>query len=264
MSRRRERLGRVRAPGAPGGDPQPAQPGRPVGQRLPLLLADFAALQPDLIGLQEVVTRCSRTGSWARPGPPRTRRGAGGPGAPNTATPRSSGRAWPCRPRLRRPTTAWTLASPARRCASNSPLMGGRRSASSPCTSTTRPTRKVHAIATSRPHSCWSGWRAAGRARHDRGRRLQRQPARTGLRAPYRVFRSASVKANGREPDVTWPSASRRRPWTPMATRCASTTSGSGARPGRDRPARLRPPRGRRPDPLPLGPRGVMAQVRLG
>ena len=32
-------------------------------ERLPLLLADMAALQPDLLGLQEVVyVRCSRTG----------------------------------------------------------------------------------------------------------------------------------------------------------------------------------------------------------
>ena len=30
-------------------------------ERLPLLLADMAALQPDLLGLQEVVYSCSRT-----------------------------------------------------------------------------------------------------------------------------------------------------------------------------------------------------------
>ena len=49
--------------------------------------------------------------------------------------------------------------------------------------------------------------------------------------------------------------ASRPRAWTSMATRAASTTSGSAAR-SRPRilPPRVRPARGRRPDALPVGP----------
>jgi endonuclease/exonuclease/phosphatase family metal-dependent hydrolase len=56
-------------------------------ERLPLILADMAALQPDILGLQEVVYR------------PVTNRRAAGPADPSTATRCSSGsRSLPPRP----------------------------------------------------------------------------------------------------------------------------------------------------------------------
>ena len=55
-------------------------------ERLPLLLAEMAALQPDLSGSRRWSTRCSRTGCSARPARAATRRSAAGPGARSTAT----------------------------------------------------------------------------------------------------------------------------------------------------------------------------------
>ena len=55
-------------------------------ERLPLLLADMAALQPDLMASTRSSTRCSRTGSWVRPARAATRRFAAGRVARSTAT----------------------------------------------------------------------------------------------------------------------------------------------------------------------------------
>ena len=56
-------------------------------ERLPLLLADMAALQPDLHrASRRSSTRCSRTGCWARRARPATRPSAAGPAGPSTAT----------------------------------------------------------------------------------------------------------------------------------------------------------------------------------
>ena len=75
-------------------------------ERLPLLLADFAALQPDLIGLQEVVYVPQQDLVIGAAGVGSTGRSAAGPAGPSTAT-RCS-----CGPATNRPTSSgstWAL-----------------------------------------------------------------------------------------------------------------------------------------------------------
>ena len=61
-------------------------------ERLPLLLADFAALQPDLIGLQEVVYVMQQDRLIGAAGAGEYRAIRAGPGGPSTATRPWSGR----------------------------------------------------------------------------------------------------------------------------------------------------------------------------
>ena len=66
-------------------------------ERLPLLLADMAALQPDLSASRRSSTRSSRTGCSARPARGATRPSAAGPAGRSTATACSSRRRSPRR-----------------------------------------------------------------------------------------------------------------------------------------------------------------------
>ena len=107
-------------------------------ERLPLLLADMAALQPDLLGLQEVV--------YAAPAGPADRRGGRGPlrsvrgwaGRPEYGNamlvrePLAAARRRAARPRARTGRRSGLVALPGRRT---------RRSSRSPISTTSRPTR---------------------------------------------------------------------------------------------------------------------------
>ena len=84
-------------------------------ERLPLLLADMAALQPDLIGLQEAVYPMQQDRLLGAAGEGATRPSGAGRGGPSTAT-----ACW-CAHRLPRPTSSGlTSASRARHTASGS------------------------------------------------------------------------------------------------------------------------------------------------
>ena len=169
-------------------------------ERLPLLLADMAALQPDLIGLQECVFAAQQDRVLGAAGEGRYAPGAAGPAGPSTAT-RSSGAS-----RSRSVTaTASSSAAVARRsaCPSRSP---------SGTTLDFVVTHLHHEVedAAVRTEQAAS---LIGVARRDRRARSSSSATSTPSRRSRRTglmldagFRSASVEANGAEPAVTWPS----------------------------------------------------------
>jgi hypothetical protein len=93
-------------------------------ERLPLLLADMAALQPDVLGLQEVVYPLQQDRLIGRGGEGRTRARAAGPDGRSTGTRSSS--AGRSRRRLRSGST-WVCSG---RRSGRRALDGGRRSSS--------------------------------------------------------------------------------------------------------------------------------------
>ena len=194
-------------------------------ERLPLLLADMAALQPDLIGLQECVFAVQQDRLI----------GAAGEGR------YESRRGWAGRPEYgnavlgREPLTAtatangWTWAATGRRSGSR-PLPAGAT---------------VHFVVTHLHHvvpddairdeQAEPAHRVAGRAaRRARSSSATSTPSRSS-RARIGSWRRPA--SGPRSPRRTVPSRTRpgrpvsgRRAWTPMASPAASTTSGSAAR----------------------------------
>ena len=173
-------------------------------ERLPLLLADMAALQPDLIGLQEVVYVMQQDrliGAAGRGGTRAIRGWAGRPEYGNSLLvkePLAATQRRPARPRTRR-----------------SAHRVGRRPARrrEPCCSSV--THLHHAVdgeaRARRPGRarCSAGWTARRAAdAHGRRGRLQRRsrPSRPTRGCARAGFRSAYAEANGAEPAVTWPS----------------------------------------------------------
>ena len=227
-------------------------------ERLPLLLADMAALQPDLLGLQEVVYPMQQDRLIGAAGEGRYGASAAGPGAPSTAT-----ACWSASRSSRTRWTASTSGSTGRRF--------GRWSASATGGSVlmvvTHLHHEVDGAVRARPAGRGAarvGWRwrppadaqvVVGDFNADPA-----EPAVARMRAAG--FRSALRRGQrrraGRHLAVR---ASRRRGWTPTAIPPASTTSGSVAPSGSpsarlvfDRPAvgrsdalPERPPRARRP-----------------
>ena len=171
-------------------------------ERLPLLLADMAALQPDLIGLQEVVY-VDAAGPPHRGGGRGARTGscAAGPAGPSTATACSSSE-----PLAATDVERLDLGHrPVR--ASRAGRAAGRRVG--PLRRDPPPPRApAEAGRDSRPATLldWLDECADGR-RRGRRRRLQREPDEPTTRGCCGAgFRSAYPEANGAEPAVTWPS----------------------------------------------------------
>ena len=220
-------------------------------ERLPLLLADFAALQPDLIGLQEVVyvMQQDRLIGAAGAGEYRAVRGwAGRPEYGNSTLVRA-----PLEPTAFDRVDLGTLRSAHR---SRIALPGG----GSVLFAVTHlhhlgPDEAIRDAQTAALLD-WLGGAPAAHAVIVVGdfNADPDEPAAARMRAAG--FRSAYAEANGAEPAVTWPSGLQAP---------AMDTDGLAGVPGlhlaprggrrRGLPARLRPAVADRPDPLSVGPR---------
>ena len=170
-------------------------------ERLGLLLADMSALQPDLLGLQEVVYPMQQDRLIGAAGEGSYDALRAGPAGPSTATACSSAR----RSRRRR-STGSSSGSIARPCGRPWACRAGVACSWSSPTSTTRSTARRSA--TSRPGSCWPGSTAAPSADAQvvmgDFNANPAEPAAERMRSAG--FRSAYADANGHEPAVTWPS----------------------------------------------------------
>ena len=229
-------------------------------ERLPLLLADMAALQPDLIGLQECVFAAQQDRLLGAAGEGRysSRRGWAGPPRVRQRVPRAGA----ARPRRRRPPRARPQSLGAE---------GARHAPDRAPRSTAVVTHLHHAVEDEAVRTeqavALTAWLVAGRGPARRRRRLQRRAdradvpgdARRGL--PLGVRRGQRRRA-GRSPGRR---ASRRRAWTSTASPAASTTSGCAAR-SRSIPAALAFDRPAVDDPtlFPSDHFGLSARVRIG
>ena len=202
-------------------------------ERLPLILADMAALQPDLLGLQEVVyvMQQDRLIGAAGEGRYAAIRGMGRPAGvrQQPARPGAAGRAGT--------STGSTSDSSARptgpssTCrAESTVLVGGhpppprarrRRRAR-------RPGRRVARLAGA----------AVPSRRRRRDGRFQRGPRRAGVRTDGRGGLPVGIRRGPTERSRRSPGhpGCRRRRWTRTANPIASTTSGSAARSASTRP----------------------------
>ena len=220
-------------------------------ERLPLLLADMAALQPDLLGLQEVVYSMQQDRLI----------GAAGEGQYGAV------RGWAGRPEYgnsllvreplvaRRTWTGSTSPGTGRRIGRASRCRAARRSSwSSPTSTTSARTRRS---ATSRPTSLleWLDEAPAADATILMGdfNADPAEPSPARLRAAG--FRSAFEEANGAEPAVTWPSGLQAPAMdTDGEPECLDYIWVRGAVRVDVGAARLRPARPRGPDALPERP----------
>ena len=197
-------------------------------ERLPLLLADMAALQPDLLGLQEVVYPMQQDRLIGAAGEGRYAAVRGWAGRPEYGNSLLVREPLAAVRRRARSTSGWNR-SAHRVMVDAARRRGGRSSRSRTSTTSCRTTavRDEQAAAL----LDWLDGAPATDA-HDRRGRLQRRSRRAGLRPdarrrlPVRV-RGGERRGAGRHLAVA---ACRRRRWTPTATRAASTTSGSAAR----------------------------------
>ena len=195
-------------------------------ERIPLLLADMAALQPDLIGLQECVFAVGQDRLLGAAGEGQLRvAGAAGPAGRSTATPSSAA----SRSRLATASASTSARSrSALRVAGLAPERRRPRLRGDP-SAPPRPGRGSARGAGARAHRPGSRRCAGGL---DRRRRLQRRAGRARLSGDAR--RRASARRSPRRTAPSPPSrgrrASRRRAWTSTASPAASTTSGFAAR----------------------------------
>ena len=212
----------------------------PSGCRL--LLADMAALQPDLLGLQEVVYVMQQDRLIGAAGEGRYGASVAGPAGPSTAT----------------------------ACSSKAPLVGDAITSGSISARPVGPSRPSWRCPAARrvvmavthlhhPPDAARGPRRAGRGaprwldgapargRDDRRRAtstpIRDEPAYARMRgAGFRSAYAGGQRRGARRHLAVGPPGARR--WTPTATPTASTTSGSAARSGSvDCAARLRPAR---------------------
>ena len=219
-------------------------------ERLPLLLADMAALQPDLIGLNEVVYPLQQDRLLGAAGEGRYEAVRGWAGRPEYGNSLLVRR--PCRPRMstgstsgpRDPRTACSVALPggARLVFAVTHLHHVPRGRGAPG----RPGRPAPRLARRpRPHDALI---VAGDFNAEPERARLRAHDRGGLRVAY-------ARANGEEPAVTWPSGlSRPGMDTDGEPGCLDYLWLRGAARARCAP-RLRPPGRRRPHAVPVGPR---------
>ena len=172
-------------------------------ERLPLLLADMAALQPDVLGLQEVVYPLQQDRLIGAAGEGRYESFRAGPAGRSTATrcssatplaaaPTSSGSTSACN------RSALRLVVDARRAARV--LVAVTHLHHVPADEAPRDDQAPTAARLARG--------GAADRRPDRRRRLQRRARRAGRTRGCSAagFRSAYAEANGAEPAVTWPS----------------------------------------------------------
>ncbi len=207
-------------------------------ERLPLLLADMAALQPDLLGLQEVVFAMQQDRLIGAAGEGRYDRSAAGRAGPSTATACSSASPWP------RPTVGAPGAGPGPRGASGDRGAAGRRDRADRRDPPASRRRRRGRSATSRP-----GARSPG---------LTRRPAADATVVVGRLQRGAgrpaAIRMRARRLPVRVCRGERRRTGGHLAVRYPGAGDGHGRRPGvprlhlgqrrvtgRRQPARLRP-----------------------
>ena len=221
-------------------------------ERLPLLLADFAALQPDLIGMQEVVyvMQQDRIIGAAGEGHYAVLRGwAGRPEYGNSLLSAS---------RCTRP--SWTRLDLGIDRAIHRALFELPNGSLGRCSRSTH----LHHLAaggasdSSRRSGCSTGWRKSPEARRDgRRRRLQREPHGTDVlrgcwaRVPVRVPRGERRRARRHLADR----ACRRPRWTSTGRRaCLDYIWVRGAVEVESARLAFDRPRSRGPDAVPLGP----------